>query len=336
MCFNTFNYKWSSAYVSDLVAAVLPTSVEVPTVSAEVEVGVVNEPRFGSNQEQQASDTDISVTTSTGSEMLVITNAVQPSTGGQQEGSNRKASSLGDLTRIPTSGNDDTALERTVSLDFKPVSAIAGSSSRAIYNLAVQDLSRVGEDSDEDYSLNTRKRSTNYDNLVMDVNAPVETDDAPATRPTGTSIRKSLSTSSSSSSSSSSTSSEEFSNRSNSTNQTALEVDQCGDNVSLQPAIVDSAEALWFGSTSIQTVESVQTTVSYSQMEESISATDVTMTTTSLGTSPSETSSSSAGNSPTSPASPEPGNNNDEPQPDLINQVLIFCHSLLADRHIFN
>ena len=43
-------------------------------------------------------------------------------------------------------------------------------------------------------------------------------------------------------------------------------------------------------------------------MEESIS-TDVTLTTTSLGTSPSETSSSSEG-SPFSPASPEPSGEN--------------------------
>lgn len=221
-------------------------------VSVPSEVGSV----YLSGQ-PQTSDTDISVTTSVDSDTL----GAAPS--GSQEAPSRKASSLGDLTRIPASPGEEGSLERTVSLDFKPVASLAGSG-RAIYNLAVQDLSRVGEDSDEDYSLN-RKRSVESAEVTLTV-----VGDAPPAGPT----------------------------RPN--NRTLLAVDADGDNggVSIRPL---DAESLWFGSTSIQTVESAQTDV---PMEESMSA-DVTLTTTSLGTSPSETSSGSEG-CPTSPASPEP------------------------------
>ncbi|KZS05041.1 Uncharacterized protein APZ42_031989 [Daphnia magna] len=251
----------------------------------EVEVGVC-QPPFISGNNQQASDTDISITTSTGSDTLVINCPAQSS--GQQEAHNRKASSLGDLTRIPTSGSDEGSLERTVSLDFKPVSTLAGSSSRAIYNLAVQDLSRVGEDSDEDYNLN-RKRPVSEQGSIDSEVTVITADEADTHRL--------LSTGGVSGG-----------------NRTYLTVntDNDCDSVSHRPLSGDVAEALWFGSTSIQTVESVQTTMSYNPMDESLS-TDVTLT-TSLGTSPSEASSSSEG-SPFSPASPEPSG---ESTPSLI------------------
>ena len=246
-------------------------------VSSEAEINIT-EQTFTSDSNQQASDTDISISTSTGSDTLVIS-CVTSSSASQQEAHNRKASSLGDLTRIPTSGSEDGSLERTVSLDFKPVSTLAGNSSRAIYNLAVQDLSRVGEDSDEDYNLN-RKRTTSSDYAGFEGEVTVTTsasDEVDAQNPLAG-------------------------------NRTMLTINTDDNNVTLRPLEGDIAEALWFGSTSIQTVESVQTTMSYTQMEESIS-TDVTLTTTSLGTSPSETSSSSEG-SPFSPASPEPSGEN--------------------------
>nr|CAH0104737.1 unnamed protein product [Daphnia galeata] len=255
-------------------------------VSSELEVNI-GDPSLTSGNKQQASDTDISITTSTGSDTLVI-NCSTPSSG-QQEAHNRKASSLGDLTRIPTSGSEEGSLERTVSLDFKPVSTLAGNSSRAIYNLAVQDLSRVGEDSDEDYNLNRKRTISDQASLESEVTV-VTADEVDAQRLlSSTNIPGG--------------------------NRTFLSIntDDDGGNVTLRPIGGDIAESLWFGSTSIQTVESVQTTMSYTQMEESIS-TDVTLTTTSLGTSPSETSSSSGG-SPFSPASPEPSG---ESTPNLI------------------
>jgi hypothetical protein len=218
----------------------------------------------------------------------LVINCSTPSSG-QQEAHNRKASSLGDLTRIPTSGSEEGSLERTVSLDFKPVSTLAGNSSRAIYNLAVQDLSRVGEDSDEDYNLNRKRTISDHASLESEVTV-VTADEVDAQRLlSSTNIPGG--------------------------NRTFLSIntDDDGGNVTLRPIGGDIAESLWFGSTSIQTVESVQTTMSYTQMEESIS-TDVTLTTTSLGTSPSETSSSSGG-SPFSPASPEPSG---ESTPNLI------------------
>lgn len=209
----------------------------------------VTEPTVYLSNQPQASDTDISVATS------VDSDTVKP---GTQEAPSRKASSLGDLTRIPTSASEDGSLERTVSLDFKPVSNLGGASGRAIYNLAVQDLSRVGEDSDEDYNLN-RKRSTADSEVTLTVVGET---------PRGN-------------------------------NRTILTIDPDGDEVNIRPL---DPESLWFGA---QTVESAQI-----MQEESIS-TDVTLTTTSLGTSPSETSSGSEG-CPTTPASPEPN---------LINQV---------------
>jgi hypothetical protein len=254
-------------------------------VSSEFEVNIVD-PSFASGNNQQASDTDISITTSTGSDTLVIS-CPTPSSG-QQEAHNRKASSLGDLTRIPTSGSEEGSLERTVSLDFKPVSTLAGNSSRAIYNLAVQDLSRVGEDSDEDYNLNRKRTLSDHASLESEVTI-VTADEVDAQRLSSANMPGG--------------------NRTFLTINTDVE----GGNVTQRPLGGDIAESLWFGSTSIQTVESVQTTMSYTQMEESIS-TDVTLTTTSLGTSPSETSSSSEG-SPFSPASPEPSG---ESTPNLI------------------
>ncbi|XP_046444646.1 neuroblast differentiation-associated protein AHNAK-like isoform X2 [Daphnia pulex] len=254
-------------------------------VSSELEANI-GDPSFASGNNQQASDTDISITTSTGSDTLVIS-CPTPSSG-QQEAHNRKASSLGDLTRIPTSGSEEGSLERTVSLDFKPVSTLAGNSSRAIYNLAVQDLSRVGEDSDEDYNLNRKRTLSDHASLESEVTV-VTADEVDAQRLSSANMPGG--------------------NRTFLTINTDVE----GGNVTQRPLGGDIAESLWFGSTSIQTVESVQTTMSYTQMEESIS-TDVTLTTTSLGTSPSETSSSSEG-SPFSPASPEPSG---ESTPNLI------------------
>ncbi len=251
-------------------------------ISSEMEINLP-EPTFTSDNNQQASDTDISISTSTGSDTLVISPS---SSSSQQEAHNRKASSLGDLTRIPTSGSEDGSLERTVSLDFKPVSTLAGNSSRAIYNLAVQDLSRVGEDSDEDYNLNRKRPTSDHGSLEGEVTV-ITVDEVDA--------QSSLSSAGISGG-----------------NRTLLTINTDDNNVTLRPLEVrgDIAEALWFGSTSIQTVESVQTTMSYTQMEESIS-TDVTLTTTSLGTSPSETSSSSSSEgSPFSPASPEPSGEN--------------------------
>ena len=259
---------------------------EVDTSAAEA---------FSSGNNPQASDTDISITTSTGSDTLVIGCASPSSSTGQQEAHNRKASSLGDLTRIPTSGSEDGSLERTVSLDFKPVSALTGSSSRAIYNLAVQDLSRVGEDSDEDYNLSRKRPTSEHGSLEGEVAtiASHEIESQNLVSPVGL-----LS--------------------SNCTLLTINANDKEDVNISALPSGGDIAETLWFGSTSIQTVESVQTTMSYTQMEESIT-TDVTLTTTSLGTSPSETSSSSSSSSsegsPISPASPEPSS---ETAPNLM------------------
>lgn len=270
--------------VEGIVAAVVSDDV-----SSEMEINI-GEPAFTSvSSNQQASDTDISISTSTGSDTMVI--SCPSSSSGQQEAHNRKASSLGDLTRIPTSGSEDGSLERTVSLDFKPVSTLTGSSSRAIYNLAVQDLSRVGEDSDEDYNLNRKRPTPDHVNLEGDVT--VLTGQVDAELPIGLS----------------------------GTNRTLLTIN---DDNELRPLDGDIAESLWFGSTSIQTVESVQTTMSYNQMEESIS-TDVTLTTTSLGTSPSETSSSSSSSSegsPCSPASPEPSGEN---TPNLIEHESQVC-----------
>ena len=274
------------------------------SITSEVETNIGESIFVSGHQPQQTSDTDISVTTSTGSDMLVIT-CSSPSSTSAQDAPNRKASSLGDLTRIPPTGNDDGSLERTVSLDFKPVATSAGSSSRAIYNLAVQDLSRVGEDSDEDYSLNRkRSSSSNYENLEIEMNMSA---DMGLSSPTGGDY------------------SNVTVNRPSVAKRTILAVDTDGDgDVNMRPLDADSAEALWFGSTSIQTVESVQTTMSYSQLEESIS-TDVTLTTTSLGTSPSETSSSSSDDSPAFPASPEPNSDN---SPDLIQHNFQVIKSL--------
>lgn len=261
---------------STMISDILPSEIEIRTYK----------PSFISGHNQQASDTDISITTSTGSDTLVISCPAQSS--GQQEAHNRKASSLGDLTRIPTSGSEEGSLERTVSLDFKPVSTLAGSSSRAIYNLAVQDLSRVGEDSDEDYNLNRKRTISEHGSLDSEVTV-VTADEADTPRLLSTAGVTGG-------------------------NRTYLNIntDNDSDNVTLRPLSGDMAESLWFGSTSIQTVESVQTRMSYNQMDESLS-TDVTLT-TSLGTSPSEASSSSEG-SPFSPASPEPSG---ESTPNLI------------------
>lgn len=280
-----------SAEVS--VPPAISAEVTIPTPVIEPAVTASEDASYAIGQQtQQTSDTDISVTTSTGSDTLVIACGPVIATA-QQEASNRKASSLGDLTRIPPSTNDDGSLERTVSLDFKPVPTLGGSS-RAIYNLAVHDLSRVGEDSDEDYSL-SRKRS-NYDDLGVEVsdNSPDDITDIQVSSPS------------------------DFAGHISATSETLDSVnDTDAGNVNMKQFDSDNAESLWFGSTSIQTVESVQTTMSYTQLEESVS-TDVTLTTTSLGTSPSETSSSSSDDSPTSPASPEPSN---ESTPDLILQV---------------
>lgn len=217
----------------------------------------------------KVSGTDISITNSSGSDILMTSTCTDVAT-------NRKASSLGDLTRITPSANEDGGLERTVSLDFKPVASITESTSRAIYNLAVQDLSRVGEDSDEDFNLN-RKRSANVDNLNL---ASVVRDDVPpssSSAPPPTPIKR-------------------FSNR------TILAVDTDGIDVNIRPLDCDSAEALWFGNRSMQISETFTTkTISYTTMDTS--SADVTFT-TSLGTSPSETSSSNP--SPILPASPEP------------------------------
>lgn len=253
----------------------------------------------------QASDTDISISTSTGSDTLVISCGGPSSPSGQQEAHNRKASSLGDLTRIPTSGSEDGSLERTVSLDFKPVTTSSGgSSSRAIYNLAVQDLSRVGEDSDEDYNLN-RKRpaTTTADNVNVEGEVTIVT----ATE-TGYLAN----------------------NRTLLTINTGTDESDGGPLASQIQSTTggDIGEALWFGSTSIQTVESVQTTMSYAQMEESIS-TDVTLTTTSLGTSPSETSSSSSSSSDDSPFSPASPERSGQSTPNLIEQDPQVCFHFL-------
>lgn len=271
-------------------------------------------------QEQQASDTDISVTTSSGSDTLVIS---PPSTSTQQEGSNRKASSLGDLTRIPPSGGEDGSLERTVSLDFKPVASMPGGQSRAIYNLAVHDLSRVGEDSDEDYNLN-RKRSNNYDQDDLAEDVEISSSD----------VAEAIITAEHQDEEEKPSLSLELPDL---TSKTILTIDSDGD-ITMEPSENISAEALWFGSTSIQTVESVVqegVNISYkAQLEESIS-TDVTLTSNSLGTSPSETSSSSSSSdgsegSPLSPASPEPGNNDMNITPDLIiHQVNILYLSVV-------
>lgn len=261
----------------------------------------INEPIVTTANNPQASDTDISISTSTGSDTLVISCGSPSSSSGQQEAHNRKASSLGDLTRIPTSGSEDGSLERTVSLDFKPVTTSTGSSSRAIYNLAVQDLSRVGEDSDEDYNLNRKRSTTTPENLNAEGEVTIVT----------TGIETGYSAN----------------NRTLLTINTGDSADE-NDGANLQSTTTDIAEALWFGSTSIQTVESVQTTMSYTQMEESIS-TDVTLTTTSLGTSPSETSSSSSSSSdgsPFSPASPEPSG---QSTPNLIEQDPEVCFNYL-------
>ncbi len=272
-------------------------------------------------QEQQASDTDISVTTSSGSDTLVIS---PPSTSTQQEGSNRKASSLGDLTRIPPSGGEDGSLERTVSLDFKPVASMPGGQSRAIYNLAVHDLSRVGEDSDEDYNLN-RKRSNNYDQDDLAEDVDISSSD----------VAEAIITAENQDEEEKPSLSLELPDL---TSKTILTIDSDGD-ITMEPSENISAEALWFGSTSIQTVESVVqegVNISYkAQLEESIS-TDVTLTSNSLGTSPSETSSSSSSSdgsegSPLSPASPEPGNNDMNITPDLIiHQVNILYLSVVV------
>ena len=277
--------------VGDLVSPLMSGEV---SITSEVEANLGESIYVSGHQPQQASDTDISVTTSTGSDMLVITCA-SSSSANAQDAPNRKASSLGDLTRIPTTGSEDGSLERTVSLDFKPVATSAGSSSRAIYNLAVQDLSRVGEDSDEDYSMNRKRSVPNYENLEIDMTLSANMGQSPSS-PSGGDSNVTV-------------------NRPTVAKRTLLAVDTDGDgDVSIRPLDADSAEALWFGSTSIQTVESVQTTMSYGQLEESIS-TDVTLTTTSLGTSPSETSSSSSDDSPAFPASPEPNIDN---SPDLM------------------
>lgn len=279
-----------------LVEGVVPAAVS-DDVSSEMEINIGG-PTFASvSTNQQASESDISISTSTGSDTLVISCVSPSSSSGQQEAHNRKASSLGDLTRIPTSGSEDGSLERTVSLDFKPVSTLTGSSSRAIYNLAVQDLSRVGEDSDEDYNLNRKRPASEHVNLEGDVTVTTGQVDAEAPLPTGLS----------------------------GANRTLLTINTDDDELNLRPLDGDIAESLWFGSTSIQTVESVQTTMSYNQMEESIS-TDVTLTTTSLGTSPSETSSSSSSSSegsPCSPASPEPSGEN---TPNLIEHDSQVCY----------
>ena len=222
----------------------------------------------------QVSDTDISITTSTGSDTLVISTVSSTDTP-----TSRKAASLGDLTRIThaSSNNDDGTLERTVSLDFKPVAPLASSSSttsRAIHNLAVQDLSRVGEDSDEDYSLNRKRPATStFDsNLNVEVTGNAGESEAPHSP-------------------------------SKRHNRTLLAVDTDGSDVSIRPLDSDSAEALWFNR-NIQIPDHTSTThISYTHME-SLSA-DVTLT-TSLGTSPSDTSTSSSDGSPISPASPEP------------------------------
>ena len=232
----------------------------------------------------QASDTDVSITTSTGSETPAIGTpalAVDAST-------NRKAASLGDLTRLPGSGSEDGALERTVSLDFKPVSPLGGSTapsttSRTVYNVALQDLSRVGENSDEEYTLNLKRTATaggtsetgHEDEAMVGVEIEVEAP-SPIKRPS---------------------------------NRTLLSVNTDGSGVNIRPLDSDSAEALWFSSTTNSSNKhtplqegSSSTLITYSQME-SLSA-DVTLT-TSLGTSPFDSNSSSDG-CPTSPTSPEP------------------------------
>lgn len=229
------------------------------------------------NPKAKVSDTDLSTST-----MLTVT----AQNANEAPPTNRKACSLGDLTRITwsPSGNDDASLERTVSLDFKPVSphSQSSSSSRAMYNLAMQDLSRVGEDSDEDYNLNRKRPASNYDNLII----------------TGSELEVTM---------------PKYSNR------TLLAVDTDGSDVNIRPLDSNDPETLWFGTTSIQMVETVQTTVSFTQIESSAN-TDLTLT-TSLGTSPSE--SSSDGRSSSSPISPEPNDNS----PDLIQMTSQVKHN---------
>ena len=65
-------------------------------------------------------------------------------------GSNRKASSLDDLTRLKVAGVDDASLERTVSLNFKSETS-ASAASRQLTNQAVQVTFVLNNNSIEKY-----------------------------------------------------------------------------------------------------------------------------------------------------------------------------------------
>jgi len=135
----------------------IPDLVSPAVISGEVSVTSQAPPE--TNQVTDAAVDVYGVATCSGSDTTVVIS--------NDAGSNRKASSLDDLTRLKVAGVDDASLERTVSLNFKSEMS-ASAASRQLTNQAVQDLSRLGD----------------YDNLILEITGSEMEISVPSSRTT--------------------------------------------------------------------------------------------------------------------------------------------------------